>query len=98
MAGTDVGKTCYHVGMATKAQPAQYTIRGIPAEVDRALRKTSAERGVSLNQLVVEKLMAATGVGMRRANFSDLVGTWTEDPAFDSAVAAFREVDEEMWR
>ena len=84
--------------MGVKAQPAQYTIRGIPADVDRALRKASAERGVSLNQLVVEKLMAATGVGTRRANFSDLVGTWIEDREFDSAVAAFRQVDEEMWR
>jgi len=81
-----------------KAQPAQYTIRGIPADVDRDLRKTAAERGVSLNQLVVEKLTAATGVGTRRANYRALVGSWVEDKEFDATVAGFREVDQEMWR
>ncbi|MGA3024317.1 MAG: hypothetical protein ABSF98_06075 [Bryobacteraceae bacterium] len=33
---------------------------------------------------------AATVVGQRRADFSDLVGQWTPDPAFDEILAAQR--------
>lgn len=76
----------------------QYTVRGIPREVDRALRERAARRKQSLNQVIVEELTEAT-IGQRpRADFSDLVGRWTPDPAFDEIVAAQRQIDWDKWK
>ena len=33
----------------------QYTVRGVPREVDIALRRKAAKRKVSLNQMIVEE-------------------------------------------
>jgi hypothetical protein len=34
----------------------------------------------------------------RDVNLASLAGTWQEDPAFDAAILAFEQVDEELWR
>jgi len=76
----------------------QYTIRGVPREVDRALRRKAAQRKQSLNQVIVEELTSAT-IGRRRmADFSDLVGRWTPDPGFDEIIAAQRQIDPDKWK
>lgn len=76
----------------------QYTIRGVPKEVDRALRARAAHRKQSLNQLIVEELIGST-LGVRpRADFSDLVGSWTPDPGFDEILAAQRQIDWDKWK
>ena len=83
-----------------KEQPRgiQYTARGIPREVDRALRRKAAQHKLSLNQIVVEELTAGT-TGLRiRANFRDVAGQWTPDPAFDEMVASQRQIDPEKWK
>ena len=76
----------------------QYTIRGVPAEVDDALRRKAARRNLSLNQIVVEELTTAAIGVQRRADFSDLVGRWTSDPAFDEIMAAQRRIDWGKWK
>ncbi len=76
----------------------QYTIRGVPPEVDRALRQKAAQKKQSLNQVIVDELTSAA-VGRRpRADFSDLAGRWTADPAFDEIMAAQRQIDWEKWK
>ena len=40
----------------------EYTIHGIPAALDAALRRRARERGASLNQTVIDALAAALGV------------------------------------
>ena len=40
----------------------EYTIHGIPAALDAALRRRARERGASLNQTVVDALAAELGV------------------------------------
>lgn len=77
---------------------AQYTVRGIPAEVDRALRKKAAQLKLSLNQLVVDELTRATIGRPRKADFSEFVGQWTPDPAFDEIIAAERQIDWDKWK
>jgi hypothetical protein len=84
--------------MKQKARSVQYTLRGVPPEVDRALRRKAAERKQSLNQLVIDELVAAAVGEKRRADFSDLVGKWTPDPAFDEILAAQRRIDYDKWR
>jgi hypothetical protein len=79
-------------------EPAQYTIRGIPPEVDRALRKKASELKRSLNQIVVDELTRATVGHPRRSDFSDLVGQWTPDPGFDEVIASQRQIDWDKWK
>ena len=79
-------------------QIVQYTIRGIPPEVDRALRKKAAQLKISLNQLVVDELTRATVGGTRKADFSGLVGQWTADPGFDEVIASQRQIDWDKWK
>ena len=79
-------------------EPAQYTIRGVPPEVDRALRKKAAQLKLSLNQIVVDELTRAAIGRTRRSDFSDLVGQWTPDSAFDEVIASQRQIDWDKWK
>ena len=76
----------------------QYTVRGIPAEVDRVLRERARMNNQSLNQVIVDELTRATIGRERKADFSDLVGKWTPDPGFDETIAAQRQIDWEKWK
>ena len=76
----------------------QYTIRGIPREVDRVLRQKAARRKQSLNQLVLEELTSAAMGKRRRIDLSDITGLWTPDPAFDEILASQRQIDWEKWK
>ena len=84
--------------MSEQAPTIQYTVRGVPAEVDRILRHKAAQRKQSLNQVVLDELTLATVGRRKRADFSDLVGRWTPDPAFDEIVASQRQIDWDKWK
>jgi hypothetical protein len=84
--------------MEKQAVNAQYTIRGIPLEVDTALRRKAAQRKISLNQVILDELAAATVGRKKWADFSDLVGQWTPDPAFDEILTAQRQIDIDKWK
>jgi hypothetical protein len=84
--------------MKQQAETIQYTIRGIPPEVDRVLRQKAARRKQSLNRVILEELTVAAIGGNRRADFSDIVGRWTPDPAFDEILAAQRRIDWDRWK
>jgi hypothetical protein len=73
-----------------------YTVRGVPADVDAALRKKAAKSKLSLNQVIVAELSNA--VGRKKADFSDLVGKWTPDPEFDAIIASQRKIDHAKWK
>lgn len=75
-----------------------YTIRGVPPEVDAALRRKAQQRQQSLNRVVLDELTRAVIGRPIKADFSDLVGKWTPDPAFDEVLAAQRQIDPEKWR
>jgi hypothetical protein len=95
--GAHAYMTCYHVGMKEQAS-IQYTIRGVPCEVDRALRRKAKLRKQSLNRLILDQLSEATTGAQRHEDFSDLVGQWVADAAFDRVIAAQRQVDWEKWK
>jgi hypothetical protein len=78
----------------------QYTIRSVPARVDRALRRKARERGISLNRLALEALVSEAGVGPETATKHDLdrfFGTWVKDEKVDEALADQRRVDLKDW-
>lgn len=76
----------------------QYTIRGVPQELDRALRRKAVQRRQSLNQVVLDELAEATAGRKKRADFTDLVGRWVPDPAFDEIIASQRQIDPDKWK
>ena len=84
--------------MKVQAESHQYTIRGIPAEVDRALREKAKRSGRSLNQAILDELMASTLGTKQKADFSDLVGRWAPDPEFDDVIRSQRKIDPEKWK
>ncbi len=80
--------------------PKQYTLRGIPTPVDRALRTRAKTEGKSLNKVVLETLKRGLDL-LNSDTFTDLdclIGTWNDDPEFDAALAAQDAVDEALWR
>jgi hypothetical protein len=76
----------------------RYTIRGVPAEVDAALRRKAKRRRISLNRLLVEELAAVASVAAPKADYSDLVGVWQPDAAFDEIIADQRKIDRRKWK
>lgn len=79
----------------------QYTIRGIPAAVDDALRTRARAAGKSLNEAAIDALAEGSGVTAtprRRRDLGDIAGTWEADKAVESALAAQDRVDEDLWR
>ena len=78
----------------------QYTIRGVPREVDQALRRRARERRISLNRLLIEELAGASGAsGSRRfRSLKGLAGRWQEDPEFDQALEEQRRIERKLWK
>lgn len=79
----------------------QYTIRNVPDYLNAALRAAAREQGKSLNEVAIEALARGAGLAERKRikrDLSDIVGTWAEDPAFESAIADQQKIDEAMWR
>jgi hypothetical protein len=70
----------------------------VPDEVERLLRQKAAKRKQSLNQVIVDELTRATIGHARKSDFSDLVGRWTSDPAFDEILGAQRQIDRVKWK
>ncbi|MDQ3696930.1 MAG: hypothetical protein M3373_02740 [Gemmatimonadota bacterium] len=79
----------------------QYTIRGIPAAVDNALRERARAAGKSLNEAAVDALTEGAGMAgapRKRRDLSEIAGAWKADKAVESALAAQDHVDEDLWR
>ncbi len=78
----------------------QYTVRDVPAHIDRALRHKAGEEGKSLNQVLRDALAREAGGGAEvlHHDLDALAGTWRDDPEFDRAIAEQDRVDEALWR
>jgi hypothetical protein len=84
----------------------QITIRDLPPEVEKTIRKESKRKGVSLNKVVVSLLERTIGVqkkGAERKIYRDLdrlSGTWSKKEAekFENNLRSQRQIDEEIWK
>jgi hypothetical protein len=80
----------------------QYTVRDVPAEVDRALRRKASTEGKSLNHVLRDALARDAGTDPAgpdlHHDLDALAGTWDDDPDFDRAVADQDVVDDDAWR
>ena len=77
----------------------QITLRNVDPELSRRLRAISAERGESLNSIVLRLLKDAVGLDARRDRLRRYA-TWTADDLseFTDALRAQRVVDERYWQ
>jgi hypothetical protein len=75
----------------------QYTIRGVPEALNRAIRARAKKKNVSVNRLVIDELTEKLMNGKKR-DLSDLVGKWVDDPEFDAVIASQRQIDWDMWK
>jgi plasmid stability protein len=79
----------------------QYTLRSVPADIDRALRCRAKADDKSLNTVAIEALSRGLELDAKPTEHSDLdalIGSWQEDPGFDQALTDFERVDEEAWK
>jgi hypothetical protein len=83
----------------------QFTVRGLPEEVERRIVKEARDKGISLNKAVVSLLSGGTpgGRNARKRSHHDLdhlFGIWDkrEGEEFDQDLGLQREVDEDLWK
>jgi hypothetical protein len=77
----------------------QLTIRGVSDEASRRLDALSREKQQSINSTVLEILEDALEVNRRRRRL-ERYATWTPEDLqeFESALAAQRTIDDDLWR
>lgn len=83
----------------------QLTIRGIPDQVDKEIKKESRKMGVSLNKAAIALLQkSVSGLSVKRPrlhhDLDKLAGKWSKAEAreFDQILGNQRRIDEELWR
>ncbi len=79
----------------------QYTIRGIPEELDTVLREEAAVYGKSLNALLIEKLLDSietVGVVRKHDDLDSFAGCLKPDDEFETALNEQRQIDLEDWK
>ena len=79
----------------------QYTIRNIPAELDKVIRGRARAGRKSINDIAVAALVQGLGLGSEsvvRRDLGDIAGTWTKDKAVEAALAAQDRVDPDLWK
>ena len=85
----------------------QITIRGIPDEVEKIIRKEAEKKGESLNKAflsLLEKLSGVKGKEKKKKtlyhDLDHLSGVWTKEEwaTFKKNLGFQRKIDEEIWK
>lgn len=81
----------------------QMTLRQIPDEVEKKLRKRSRQSGQSMNRTAIELLEEALGLKMsgdKQRDLSMFSGEWkTSDyEEFQRHTSQFEKIDAELWK
>jgi hypothetical protein len=79
----------------------QYTIRGIPARFDDAVRHEAKISHQSLNVVLLKALERGLDLGVESTRYNDLddlAGSWVSDPEFTRAMADMDKVDKALWK
>jgi plasmid stability protein len=81
------------------------TLRNLPADVEREIRKRAREKGISANKAVIGLLeehldIEQKGKIKRYHDLDHLHGAWTKKQSeeFDKALEDQRQIDPELWR
>ena len=79
------------------------TVRNVSPKLAAAIEAEKRRRGLSLNGTVLSLMQEALGVSSRRQRSNGLrrlSGSWSEDEfrRFETNVAAFGEIDQDLWK
>lgn len=82
------------------------TLRNLPPELTRIIRRKADEQHASINKVVISLLEKSAGVRTKKSEkvlFHDLdvlAGSWTreEAAAFDKTLTKQRAIDPDLWR
>ena len=84
-----------------KSKALQYTIRNIPPEVDRVLRRSARDSSKTFNQVALEALVAGTGQRLApKRDLGEVVGSLTKREAEqqDEEIRRQHQIDQGLWR
>ena len=85
----------------------QITLRGIPIEIEKAIKREAERKGMSLNRAFIALLEKTTGTKKRAQrkqplhhDLDHLCGIWTKREAeeFTRNVEFQRRIDENLWK
>lgn len=85
----------------------QFTLRGIPEEIEKMVKKEAGKKGWSLNRAFIALLEKAAGTRKKKINpkaeyhdLDHLAGAWSKEEArvFDKHLQQQRKVDEKLWK
>ena len=89
-------------GHASSPPTVQYTVRSVPAHVDKALRRKAQEARKSLNEVLRDALVReAEGADVPGRVYTDLdvlAGSWVDVAGFDDVIRFQDRVDEALWQ
>jgi plasmid stability protein len=79
----------------------QYTIRGIPEDVDKMIRKRAKREGKSFNKAVVELLEKGLFLGKATKSAENVFTRMQKNHVFDKgfyeAIETQSQIDEKLW-
>ncbi|MEM9185822.1 MAG: hypothetical protein AAGB00_04925 [Planctomycetota bacterium] len=78
----------------------QYTVRGVPEEVDKAARECAKREGLSLNEVLVRALRQSLGLEEKPTKKRDFASVFKGEPLEPEVLKALeeqRQIDWEMW-
>jgi len=85
----------------------QITLRGVPVEIERMIKREAESKGLSLNKAFLSLLGMTTAAkeksqrkNLMHHDLDHLCGVWTKREAeeFIKAVAFQRTIDEDLWK
>jgi len=85
----------------------QITIRGIPSDIEKAIRNESKRKGLSLNKVIISLLEKTVSIQKKRVakkvsyhDLDHLSGVWSKAEAeeFEKNLRDQRQIDEDVWK
>jgi plasmid stability protein len=82
------------------------TVRNLPPELVRIIRRKASEKGISVNKAVINLLEERAGIRAKKRkqavlyhDLDHLAGSWSREEAatFERALAEQRRIDPEAW-
>lgn len=82
------------------------TLRNLPPELARIIRRKASEHGTSLNKTVISLLEDSVGIRRKKEDtplhddLDPLAGSWTKEEAaaFERVLARQRAIDSDLWK
>ncbi len=78
----------------------QYTLRNIPLDLDKVLRKRAKDRGMSFNQTALDALIVGAGLQIKpKRDFTGVIGSLSEQDCLqlETEIKSQHQIDRKIW-